>query len=353
MTLNAIFERLGAASNYQSSPVKPPRLKLDANENLFLPAEAFKQILLSLAGEVDPRLYPSSEETKLRSAIAEANGVGRDEVVLGGGGDQLIGLLSSAVLRPGEGMLSLTPTFSVYPSAVKLRGIQHQEYPLLPSLELDPDALLSRVEGNTRLIAIVSPHNPTGAQFTEASIRAIIGGFNGLVLIDEAYVEYGRYNLSSWCSRYENLILLRTFSKAYGLAAMRVGYLLANRKLAELLSRAQDPFPVSTTSILLALALLQETELIEHAVEETKNTRRWLAEELSGISGVEALPSDANFITIKVGSPVESVWRKLAERGIAVRLVRDIPGRGSCLRVTIAPQPLLIEFLKTLKEVME
>jgi histidinol-phosphate aminotransferase len=311
-----------------------------------------KRILQGAASSVDPRLYPGAEADQLKAALAEVNRVDSSQVVLGGGGDQLIGLLAS-ILRTGEGMLSLTPTFSVYPAAAKLRGIRHQESPLGGDLKLDAEALLGCVDADTRAIALVSPHNPTGVQFERGAIKALIEGFTGPIIVDEAYVEYGKYSLAELCNSAENLILLRTFSKAYGLAGMRLGYLLAGRRLAESLNKVQDPYPASSLSIQAALRLLEEQGAVNRGVEEAKEARLWLSRELAIFPGVEVIPSDTNFVTFTTGAPAEAVWRRLSEAGVAVRLVRGIPDRGSCLRVTVAPRPQMAEFLVALKEALQ
>jgi len=270
--------------------------------------------------------------------------------VLGGGGDQLINLLTTSLLREGEGLLSLTPTFSMYPTAASIRGLEYQEFPMSPELTFNPNELLASVKDNTKMIEVVNPNNPTGVQFDETLMKRMVGGFNGPILVDEAYVEYGRYSLVSLCKEYGNLIVLRTFSKAYGLAGLRLGYLVTGPRLASALQGVQDPYPASGVAIQMGLRILNEKQLVEDAIEQLRKERAWLSSELSKILGVSLILSDASFITFRTSLESSKVWVKLLRRGVAVRLVRDIPGLGDCLRVTVAPHQLLEEFLKCLKE---
>ena len=351
MNFNDTLQRLESLNKHVTEG-ETPRVKLDANENLFLPQELMRRYLREAADRSDSRLYPGSEAEELRETIAKAIGVDANQIVLGGGGDQLINLLTTSLLREGEGLLSLTPTFSMYPNAASIRGLEYQEFPMSPELTFNPNELLASVKDNTKMIEVVNPNNPTGVQFDETLMKRMVRGFNGPILIDEAYVEYGRYSLVSLCKEYGNLIVLRTFSKAYGLAGLRLGYLVTGPRLASALQGVQDPYPASGVAIQMGLRILNEKQLVEDAVEQLRKERGWLSSELSKILGVSLILSDASFITFRTSLESSKVWVKLLRRGVAVRLVRDIPGLGDCLRVTVAPHQLLEEFLKCLKEMI-
>ena len=351
MRFEDILRRLEGLNGYIVSG-DAPRLKLDANENLFLPREVMRGYLREAADSSDPRLYPTAEAEELQAAIAKRIGVCADQVVLGGGGDQLINLLITALLRPGDGLLSLTPTFSMYSVAASVRGVEHQQFPMDPNLTLDPDGLLRAVKGNTRMIEIVNPNNPTGVQFSEGAVKKVVQGFDGPVLIDEAYVEYGRYSLAASCGETENLVVLRTLSKAYGLAGLRLGYLIAGPELASALRGVQDPYPASGVAIRMGLRMLEETRIVDEGVSQAKSERTWLTSMLSRIPGIVVIPSDASFLIFKTPRDAASVQNALLAKGVAVKLVGGVPGLGDCLRVTVAPRPLLEDFLTCLRLVL-
>jgi len=331
---------------------KTPRVKLDVNENLFLPRDIMRSYLKEAAESSDPRLYPAAEAEELQAVIAKRIGVDADQVVLGGGGDQLIDLLTTVLLRPDDGLLSLTPTFGMYGVAAAIRGVEHQTFPLGPDFALNPLGLLNAVKGNTCMIEIVNPNNPTGVQFDADAVKKVALGYEGPVLVDEAYVEYGRYSLVDSCCEIQNLVVLRTLSKAYGLAGLRLGYLVAGPRLASALRGVQDPYPVSGVAIRMGLRMLLETRLVDEAIGQLKRERARLASELSRMPGVVVVPSDASFITFKTPYDSSSIRAELLSRGVAVRLVREIPGLGDCLRVTVAPRPETDEFVTCLQEAL-
>ena len=180
-------------------------------------------MLLEAAYETDPRLYPQDEEQQLTVKIAELSKVQRGQVMITAGGDQLIEVLFS-LLKPGDKVTAVTPTFSMYPRAAKQRGVILVEAPLMSDFSLNPEKTLELAEGS-ELLVICNPNNPTGNQFPKESVTKLIEGFDGLVLLDEAYQEYSEYNLAGLVEDRDNLIILRTFSKAYGLAGLRLGLL--------------------------------------------------------------------------------------------------------------------------------
>ena len=351
MKVGETISRLEALNGYTASG-ETPRVKLNANENLFLPRDTMRGYLKEAAEFSDPRLYPAAEGEELQAEIAKRIGVDADQIVLGGGGDQLIDLLATVLLRSGEGLLSVTPTFSMYEVAASIRGVEHQIFPLEPDFALDPQRLLDAVKENTRMIEIVNPNNPIGVQFGEDAVKKVAQGFEGPVLVDEAYVDYGRYSLVGSCREIGNLMILRTFSKAYGLAGLRLGYLVAGSRLASALRGVQGPYPTSGIALRMGLRMLRETRIVDEAVEQLKKERAWLTSELSQIPGVVVIPSDSSFITFKIPRNPTSIRVILLARGISVRLVKEIPGLGDCLRVTVAPRPLLEEFLTCLKEAL-
>lgn len=324
-------------------------LKLNSNENLFLDKQFIQGLVSEAALETDPRLYPQGEEADLKQVIAGLNNVEPDQVVVSAGGDQVIELLFS-LLQRGDSVTAVTPTFSMYPRAAQQRGIDLREAPLRPDFTLDVQKTLEIAEGSSMLV-VCNPNNPTGNQFPKEDILKLIEGFNGLVLVDEAYQEYSNYTIAESTTEYENLIVLRTFSKAYGLAGLRLGYCISGSELATTLrDRYLMPYPVSNLVLKTGCKVLEQNQLITETVEETKKLRGWLLSELDKLDGIQAYPSQANFVLFKTEKPYNEVYDQLLSRGIILSKQGKVLDKENCLRVTIAPKPMLERLLEALKE---
>jgi histidinol-phosphate aminotransferase len=201
------------------------------------------------------------------------------------------------------------------------------------------------------MIALCSPNNPTANQFEKEEVLELIDGFDGPVLVDEAYVEYGEYSLIGEAAERENLIVLRTFSKAYGLAGMRLGYAVTNTRLAQALNeRYLPPFPVSGLTLLAGLNALRNRDKVEAAVRETKEMRQRLVESLNLFPGVKAFPSNTNFVLFNTEKPYMDIHEGLKEQRVLVRSIGKTPGYDNCLRVTVAPRRETAKFLRALEE---
>ena len=222
---------------------KPSEItKLNSNENFFLPLGFLRGLLKEVAEEVDPRLYPGEETSELRKALAKHVGASPEEIVIGTGGDQLIDLVSRMTLRYGDEALSIAPTFSIYEQCTKIQRAVYKSVPLKNDFSLDTEEILSSVTARTKLLFLCSPNNPTANQFDRQDIERLIQDFVGLVIIDEAYADFAEYSIVDLVEEFENIIVLRTFSKAFGLAGLRLGYAVTNSKLAALvLEKLQLP----------------------------------------------------------------------------------------------------------------
>jgi histidinol-phosphate aminotransferase len=330
-------------------------LKLDANENLFLPQMMVKEILREASEETDPRLYPSGESKRLREDLGGYLGVSPRQVVLGGGSDQLIELLLHAFLRAGDEMLAVTPTFSVYGLTARAMGVGYRTVDLGEDFSLNVEEILSAVSPRTRILVLCSPNNPTGNQFVRDEVLNLAEKFQGLVVVDEAYVEYAGYSLAEEAAGFDNMLILRTFSKAFGLAGLRLGYTVSNSDLAGVLNdRYQMPYPVSSISLKAGLVMLERIGEVRGSVAAAKRERGWLIDELNSMEGITAYASDTNFVLFSLTRDYEEVYGKLLDRGIIIRKIGPVPGVShGCLRVTLAPRERLERFLVALKEASE
>jgi len=344
-TVNQVSSMLGI----QESEV----LKLNANENLFLPIDFMQDILGEALGEVDPRLYPSEDMDRLQKALGGYLGVSPEQVVLGAGGDQLIELVLHAFLRAGDRMLIVTPTFSMYVRTARNMGVNYTKVDLEEDFSLNVEKTLSAASSQTDVIVLCNPNNPTANQFEREKVLRLIEGFGGLVLLDEAYAEYACYSLAGDVDQFDNLLVLRTFSKAFGLAGLRLGYAVTNEELASILNEHyQMPYPVSSMALKAGLKLLERREVVLDAVEATKKELDRLVESMQDLVGVEVYPSDTNFVLFSLRRDSDKVYHELLERGIIVRRIGSVLGRRNFLRVSIAPRDRLERFQEALREVL-
>ncbi len=325
-------------------------IRLDKNENLFLSKSFFSGILKELAEELDPRFYPQKEKSTLIHELMEYLDLPSESIILGNGSDELIETIVRFFLGSNEEAISITPTFTMYQIIVTNQGNTFIDASLNDDFSLDVDGLLSKTSSKTRLCFICSPNNPTGNQFNFESIKQLLDKFRGIVIIDEAYVEYAPYSVRERITEYDNLIVLRTFSKAFGLAGLRIGYGLAHPKIASALKKLQLPFNINTFSLQLAIKLLDKREIVRTSITRLKTERERFYKKLTKIPGVKAFPSNANFLLVTTEKDTNMMCDKLMNHGILVRNLENILHLGRCLRVTVGLPEMNNKFLNIMTE---
>jgi histidinol-phosphate aminotransferase len=328
-------------------------LKLNSNENFFVPLDFIRSILKQIIDEVDPRIYPRDEIRELKEAISERNNVSPDNIVIGAGSDQLIDLISEMFLKSGYESLSIEPTFGIYERFTKIHGAIYRSVPLRDDFSLNIDAMLSSVTPKTRIIFLCSPNNPTANQFKRDEIMHLAESFDGLVAVDEAYADFAQTTLINEAASLENMLVFRTFSKVFGLAGLRIGYAVTNKRLAETINkRFQMPYPVSITAVRVAIKMLEKMEYVKMIVDEIKAERSRLIGSLNKIRGVRAFPSETNFVLFQVNKDSSTIYRKLLDKGIIVRNIGQVLKFENCLRVTVAPTLMMENFIRELEAVL-
>ncbi|MBS7654131.1 MAG: histidinol-phosphate transaminase [Candidatus Bathyarchaeia archaeon] len=331
-------------------------LKLNSNENLFIPLDFLRNILRRVVDEIDPRIYPRDEVNDLKNALSKHFSVSPEEIVVGTGSDQIIDLVSRMFLRRGDEALSIAPTFVIYEHCVKMQGAEYKSVLLKDDFSLDVEALLSSVTPNTRVIFLCSPNNPTANQFSHKDILSIAENFDGLVAVDEAYADFAGATILDLARDLENLIVFRTFSKVFGLAGLRVGYAITSRKLAEIINeKFQMPYSVCLMALRVATKLLEENfEFIKRKIFELRAERSRLINALNSMGRIVAFPSETNFVLFRTGNVDSSVvYKALLERGIIVRDIGQVLKFRNCLRVTVAPAQMMKRFIKELGVVLD
>ncbi len=314
---------------------------LDANENN----------LGSLAGEGFNR-YPDPHQKKLKSRIAEIKGVRPEQIFLGNGSDEAIDLLFRMVCRPGQdSMLHLPPTYGMYEVSANLNEVEMQAVQLTADFQVPVEEVLLQVKSETKIIFICSPNNPTGNLIEAESIEDILESFHGLVVVDEAYIDFS--DEPSWTTRlkeFPNLVVLQTFSKAWGMAGLRLGLAFASEELITVLDKIKPPYNINESTQALALEALEREEALKDMVEEIVQERELLLQSLPDLPTVEQVyPSDANFILVKV-KDADGLYKFLLGKGIVVRNRSSLPGCEGCLRISVGTLEENQELLKAIAE---
>ncbi|MEP7182507.1 MAG: histidinol-phosphate transaminase [Betaproteobacteria bacterium] len=310
-------------------------VKLASNENPRGPSPAVRA---AIAGATDDlSRYPDGNGFALKTALARRNGVNADDVVLGNGSNDILELVTQAFLRPGDAAVYSRHAFAVYPLATQARGATGIEVAAKDHGH-DLPAMRAAITPATRIVFVANPNNPTGTWIAPAALEAFISTVpdDVLVVLDEAYNEYLEpaqcAPSAGWFARYPNLVVSRTFSKAYGLAALRVGYGIMNAKVAEMLNRVRQPFNVNALAQAAALAALADTAYVD---ESRSINRAGKAQLEAGFRrlGLDWIPSHANFLLVKVGDAGRAYLR-LLEQGVIVRPVANY-ALPEWLRVTV------------------
>ncbi len=325
--------------------------KLDANENVLLARSLLTALAQRAVEALDPRFYAVEDARALVRDLGRHLGIDAAHIVLGSGGDQLIDLVARTFLEAGATAVTIAPTYSFYRIRCALVGARVIEVPLREDFSLDLEALRRMAHG-ARVLFLCSPNNPTGNQFPLAEVEQLAREFSGLLVVDEAYVEFAAETALPLLARSANVILLRTFSKAFGLAGMRLGYLLAPPRLSRIFAeKVQYPYPVNAFAVRLARLLLDAYDEVRASIEIVKREREWLRAELRAL-GVRAFPSQANFVLFEVGDQARAVWRHLAEHGLRVKYVGEVLGYGACLRATVGPRETNRALIARIREVL-
>jgi histidinol-phosphate aminotransferase len=347
--------RLKELSEYRFPP-RPKqggfRAKLDANENWHIPAETLRRAMSQAATQVDAREYGTGTTQRLQRAIAEHLHISPESIIPTEGADQGIDLLSRVFLRRGDRALIVGPTYSFYRLRAAIAEAQCIEIEMNKDLSLPVDSILSQSK-ETSAVFVCSPNNPTGNQFDTKELMRVCDGFSGVVILDEAYVEFAQESLVHETANRENLVILRTFSKAFGLANLRLGFIVANPELAQLLlDRVQYPYPISSLVAEVAIHLLKEFQPVERGIESLREERTLLLEQLRKIKGIKALDSQTNFILLDLPAEVDQVHAQLLERGVAVKKIGRVLDLRNCVRVTVGTKEMNSIFVDSLKDVL-
>jgi len=328
------IQKMTAYSSARSEFKGKAHVFLDANENPF---------------DTGLNRYPDPLQWAVKGKLVKLKNIVTQSMFLGNGSDEVIDLLIRVFCEPREdAIMILPPTYGMYQVSAAISDVEVQEVLLTDSYQLDVSAILEAVETNTKLLFICSPNNPTGNCFDLEAIRELLTGFEGIVVVDEAYIDFAEQeSCIHLLKEYSNLVVTQTFSKAWGLAGIRLGMAFAAKEIVEVLNKVKPPYNVNQLTQNAALKALQNVERYEKERTAILEQRSFLSEQLKPFSFVEKVyPSDANFLLVKV-KDAEGIYDFLTSKGIIVRNRSKVVLCEGCLRFTVGTAE---ENLKLLEE---
>ncbi|MDC1057665.1 histidinol-phosphate transaminase [Nitrosopumilus sp.] len=338
---------------YQKPPLNENSVKLDSNENYVLSKQFQNDIVSEARKNSDVREYPLGGVERLIEMISKFLKVPTSMIGIGNGSDQILDLILSNFASKQTKVLTSNPTFSFFEERCKLYSIPLIAIPFLDDMKLDVTKF-HKESKNADILYLDSPNNPTGFQFSKIELQKLIKSFDGLIIIDEAYGEFSDYSLSSLVKTQSNLIVVRTLSKSFGMAGIRLGYFVANKKFTDtFLNVLQYPYPLSTITIESGILALEKVNLMDNATKIIKNERQRIIETLQKFDTFEVFDSKANFILFDAHSSYKRVYSALAEQGISIRKLGKIGNHEGCLRVTIGTKEMNSKFLLAIRDLLQ
>ncbi|WP_411895078.1 histidinol-phosphate transaminase [Winogradskyella sp. A2] len=310
---------------------------IDANENPF---------------QSNVNRYPDPQQSKVKERLAEIKGIATSKILLGNGSDEVLDLLFRAFCEPRQdNVITLPPTYGMYKVLADLNAIDIISVGLDANFEPKVSEILTAQNVNSKVLFLCSPNNPTANSFNASKVEELIKSFNGIVVIDEAYIDFSSQD--SWLSRldeFPNLIVTQTLSKAYGLAGIRLGICYASEFIISVLNKIKPPYNVNQLTQDKALERLTRLDQVKKEVESILNERELLVKQVLEISFIKKIyPSDANFILVKVDS-ANLRYKQLIDKGVVVRNRTTQPSCENCLRFTVGTQEENETLIKTLNQ---
>ncbi len=310
---------------------------LDANENPF---------------DTGYNRYPDPLQWELKQAIAKEKKVAAANIFLGNGSDEAIDLLFRIFCEPGQdNAIILPPTYGMYKVSADICNVQLQEIPLNNNYQPQVVEILARANEYSKLLFLCTPNNPTGNCFEERRIRQLLTNFPGIVVLDEAYIDFAKHtSANQWLAEYPNLVVMQTFSKAWGLAGIRLGMAFASEAIIALFNKVKPPYNVNQLTQQKALEALQNADQTKEWIQTILEQRDYLEKELKTLAVVEKVyPSDANFLLVKVQDPL-ALYQYLVKHKIIVRNRSKVLLCEGCLRISVGTKEENQQLLKALKE---
>ena len=345
-------KQLASIGGYQKPELNQDALKLDSNENYVIPKQFQNDLISSAKKNSDIREYPLGGVEKLIQVISKFVKMPTSMIGVGNGSDQILDLILSNFASKQTKVLTSNPTFGFFEERCKLYSIPLIAIPFSNDMKLDIKDFLKQVK-EADILYLDSPNNPTGFQFSKTELQKLIKSFDGLVIIDEAYGEFGDYSLSSMVKTQNNLIVVQTLSKSFGLAGLRLGYFIANKNFTSaFMNVLQYPYPLSTITIESGILALQKSKLMKETANNIKSERDRILKTLRKYDAFEVFDSKANFVLFDAHGSYKRVYSALVEQGISIRKLGKIGKHEGCLRVTIGTKEMNSKFLLAIRDLL-
>ena len=296
--------------------------------------------------------YPDNKHTELKKVVSDIKNVNVNQVVFGNGTDEILDLIVRVFCNPNQDkIITLPPTYGMYDVIANTNGVENIEIPLKSDFSIDKNEILKSSSASTKILFLCSPNNPTGNSFDTNDLTDLIKGFKGIVVVDEAYIDFSsKQSLISLINDNNNLIITQTMSKAYGMAGIRLGMGFSNEKIINYLNKIKPPYNVNILTEIKALEELSKSEELKSNIEVVLNQKKVLISCLEKLDFVKKIyKSDANFLLVKVDN-ADLRYNQLLKKGIIVRNRSSQPLCQNCLRITIGTKNENNSLIKTLNE---
>ena len=335
---------------YEKSSCKG-QLKMNSNENFVIDKQYQHNIIDQASQNCDVRAYPENHDA-LINYLSKHHKISSSKIGIGNGSDQIIDLLLANLTSKKTKILISDPTFSFFEARCKLYSLRTIKVPFSDTMILNLDQLISKFD-DANMLYLDSPNNPTGFQFSKTDLDKILHHFDGPVIVDEAYGDFSEYSALDLSKKHSNLIVIKTFSKAFGLAGLRLGYFTANRDIVNIFMKSiQYPYPINSIALEAGKLLLQNIKKLSSIINLIKNERKKMIINLRKLTVFEVFNSQANFILFDAKDDYLRIHTALAEQGILIKKLGRIGHHKGCLRVTVGTKDMNSKFLLAIRDLL-
>lgn len=325
-------------------------IKLDANESPYNIFEDIGELILAKLIP-EPNRYPNNDSTRLKKALEEYTKMGEENILCGNGSDELLKIVIDTFVSMGDFVVTHSPSFAMYKVMTQIAGGKLLEVEGDKTFSIDIDTIISQAnENNAKLIFLCTPNNPTGRVINREDIIKVLDNTSSIVVVDEAYYEFHGETVIDKINEYERLIVLRTLSKAFGLAGLRIGYGVASKSMIEIISKVKPPYNLNTISQSIGEIVLDNREAVYKYIELIKSERDRISHELETIDSIEVIPTKSNFVLIRTNK-YDDLMKRFNRKKIKVKGFGIEGILGKCIRLTIGMESENMKVLQVLKDV--
>ena len=347
------LNELGKLSGYQKPTKVNDVLKLDSNENLAIKKEFQTELIREAQKRCDVRTYPLGGVENLINSLAKYLKVPKNMISVGNGSDQILDLILANLCTKSTKILTSDPTFGFFEERCKLYSITRIKIPFSKDMDLQIEDFIKKAK-SVDMIYLDSPNNPSGFQFSNKQLERLFKSFPGPIIIDEAYGEFSNSTVLNLVKKYSNVILVKTLSKAFGLAGLRIGYMIADKKFTEIFSNViQYPYPLNSLAIECGILAIEKSKQMVSIFETIKKQRTRIIQNLRKYDAFDVFDSSANFVLFDAKGADTRVYNALIEQGISIRKLGKLGSHKGCLRVTVGTSEMNSKFLLAIRDLIE